>query len=175
MKVGVNLQSIIVLTAICAVWAGVLAVAYGATKLGIERIENEKRDAVLLELFPSAQFHEENGYFKCRDNSGSLLGYAIISEGNGYGGKMKVVVGVGLDNVVVGARVLSHSETIGVGSRITENSFLNQFSGKTLDNLRLTRDGGAIDAITGATFSSNAFTNAARDGFQLIIQKVGGG
>jgi electron transport complex protein RnfG len=103
-----------------------------------------------------------------------LVGYAVISDGKGYGGKMKVIVGIDLDNRVAGVYVLSHSETVGVGSRATENTFLIQFNDKTLDNLQLRSNGGAIDAVTGATISSTAVTNAVHDGVQILIEGVGG-
>lgn len=174
MKVGVHTQSIIVLTVVCLVWGGLLAGVYNLTREGIEMAENAEINAVLSEVFPGGQFQKENDYYKCMEN-GQVVGYAIISTGSGYGGQMKVIVGMGLDNTVAGVNVLSHSETIGVGSRITEDSFLGQFTGKTLENLRLRRDGGEIDAITGATISSSAFTNAVHDGVQILIEREGGG
>jgi electron transport complex protein RnfG len=172
MKLGVHTQSIIVLTVICLVWGSLLAVVHDFTRESIERAENAEINAALSMIFPGGQFTSENGYYSCAEN-GVLVGYAVIAKGKGYGGEMKVVVGVDLDNRVAGVYVLSHSETIGVGSRATENTFLGQFTGKTLDNLRLTPDG-AIDAITGATISSTAVTNAVHDGVQILIEGVGG-
>jgi len=173
MKIGIQLQSIIVLTVVCLVWGGLLAVVYDITKESIERAENAEINAILSQIFLGGQFVKENDYFKCSEN-GRLVGYAMITTGKGYGGEIKVIVGIGLDNRVVGVRVLSQSETIGVGSRITENWFLSQFNGKALEDLQLKKNGGTIDAITGATISSNAFTNAVHDGVQILIERTGG-
>ena len=177
MKLGVHIQSIIVLTVICLVWGGLLAAVYDFTKEGIERAENAEINAILSEIFPgeNIQFVEnvENDYYTCLEN-GVLVGYATIAEGKGYGGKMKVIVGINLDNSVAGVRVLSHSETVGVGSRITEDEFLSQFTGKTLENLQLKQNGGEIDAITGATISSTAVTSAVHDGAQTLVERAGG-
>jgi len=173
MKLGVHARSIIVLTVICLVWGGLLAAVHDFTRESIERAENAEINAALSIIFPGGQFTSENGYYGCTEN-GALVGYAIISKGKGYGGEMKVIVGVGLDNRVAGVYVLSHSETTGIGSRATENAFLGQFTGKTLDNLQLKKNGGEIDAVTGATISSNAVTNAVHDGIQILIEGIGG-
>lgn len=173
MKLGVHIQSIIVLTVVCLVWGGLLAAVHDLTRGEIERAENAETNSALSEIFPGGQFTLENGYYSCAEN-GTLVGYAVVSEGKGYGGKMNVIVGVDLENKVVGVYVLSHSETTGIGSRATENTFLAQFTGKTLDNLQLTKNGGAIDAVTGATISSTAVTKAVHDGVQILIESVGG-
>lgn len=173
MKVGV--QSIIVLTVVCLVWGGLLAAVYGLTKESIERAENAEINKVLREIFPgeNIQFTVENKYYTCWEN-GQPVGYAALALGKGYGGEINIIVGIGLDNRVVGVRVLSHNETIGVGSRIaTEDWFLSQFENKTLENLRLEKNGGAIDAITGATISSTAVTNAVHEGVQTLVERGG--
>jgi electron transport complex protein RnfG len=60
-------------------------------------------------------------------------------------------------------QVLSHTETPGLGAKITTDAWTGQFTGKTRDQAALKKDGGAIDAISAATISSRAVTRAVHD------------
>jgi len=98
------------------------------------------------------------------DDRDDVTGFAFVGEGAGYGGAIRILVGVD-DNsgAILGLAVLSHSETPGIGSKIEEASFRNQFVGKTLDDpIAVGKD---INALTGATVSSRAVTEAVRRGF----------
>ena len=64
---------------------------------------------------------------------------------------------------VKGIEILSHSETPGLGARITESDFTDQFVGLNIDDISLTQDGGQIDGLTGATISSQAVVDAVRE------------
>lgn len=99
------------------------------------------------------------------DDNDRPVGYAFVGEGPGYGGAVRVLVGVdGASGKILGISIVSHAETPGLGSRIEEESFRSQFVGKTLnDPIALGRD---IDALTGATVSSRAVVQAVRTGFE---------
>lgn len=74
------------------------------------------------------------------------------------------MVGINLEtDTIIGVRVTTHSETPGIGSRAKDNpSFVSQFSGKGMDtNFAVKADGGAIDAMSGATVTSKAVSVAA--------------
>ena len=82
----------------------------------------------------------------------------------GYGGDVGLMVGFNLDSdQVVAARVTTHAETPGLGSRAKDDpEFVSQFAEKTMDiNFALKSDGGSIDAMSGATITSRAVTLAA--------------
>ena len=79
---------------------------------------------------------------------GGVCGYAASVAPTGFGGPVNLMVGVDSSDTIVGVRVVSHSETPGLGSRVGGNDFLSQFSGKKTD--------ATVDAISGATISSKA-------------------
>jgi electron transport complex protein RnfG len=104
----------------------------------------------------------------------SLKSYAIKSYSDqGYSGRIEVMVGFELDGQIREVQVLSHRETPGLGSKITSPDFLDQFAGQYADqfDLHVTKDGGDIDGISGATISSRAVGEAiqtAYDNFKGI-------
>ena len=91
-------------------------------------------------------------------------GYVVtVTDKEGYGGDIKITVGVTKDGTVSGVSILSISETAGLGMRATEAKFQDQYVGKTTDKFYVSKDGGEgepIDAISGATITSRAFTGA---------------
>ena len=89
--------------------------------------------------------------------------YAIKTwSGQGYSGNIELMAGVDDQGAVTNVRVLSHMETPGLGSKITNQDFIDQYVGKTVGNFdfRVSKDGGEVDAISGATISTRAFSEA---------------
>ncbi|HID73653.1 MAG TPA: RnfABCDGE type electron transport complex subunit G [Thermoplasmata archaeon] len=112
----------------------------------------------------------------------TVIGYAFLAEGEGYAGGIQILVGIGHDlgtPTLVGIKVISHAETPGLGARITETSFQDQFAGLSVEDVRLTDDGGRIDAISGATISSRAVVDAVHDAIsekvEVLLGMSGGG
>lgn len=97
------------------------------------------------------------------DGAISSLAYETTAEG--FGGELGVMVGYGVTkDDLVGVGITSHKETPGVGARVTQDEFTGRFVGKPLGtNFAVTKDGGAIDALTGATISSRAVCAAVRE------------
>ncbi len=87
--------------------------------------------------------------------SGNAIGYAAQVEPLGFGGTMTVMVGVNVDGTLAGVKLVSHSETPGLGSRVGDSVYLSQYIGKGAESLN-----GGIDIITGSTISSNAILEA---------------
>jgi len=71
-----------------------------------------------------------------------------------------------------GLKVVFHAETPGLGAKITEDDFLDQFEGMALGDLALTADGGEVDAISGATISSEAVTESVYDTVRSKVKKI---
>lgn len=97
--------------------------------------------------------------------NGMLVGVAIEDRGKGYGGDVGVMVGFNVDDdTLAGIGATELKETPGLGMRIAEPAFAGQFAGKSLP-VALKAQGGAIDAVSGATISSagavTAVNNAA--------------
>lgn len=101
-------------------------------------------------------------------------GYVIMVQGKGYNKTVPIdaMVGVDVNGAVVAVKIVNQQETPGLGDKVleikageTDPWFTRQFIGKTAaDNLAVVKDGGVIDAISGATISSRAVTNAVRNG-----------
>ncbi|MCI4626157.1 MAG: RnfABCDGE type electron transport complex subunit G [Candidatus Magnetoovum sp. WYHC-5] len=87
----------------------------------------------------------------------------------GYGGRVSVIVGVGEDNKITGLKVVQHSETPGLGANIIKDVFQRQFAGRD-ETIKLKKDGGNIDHVTGASVSSRAVVKCAKEGLGFIIK-----
>jgi len=98
-----------------------------------------------------------------------MYALAFESEGAGFGGKIGVMVGIDVEkDTLAGIGILSHQETPGLGSRISESNFTNRFKGKPLTaDFSVKKDNGDIDAISGATNSSRGVCSAVHNGVQL--------
>jgi electron transport complex protein RnfG len=77
-------------------------------------------------------------------------------------------VGVKPDGEIISIGVLEQKETPGLGSKITEDWFIDQYKGKSLDNAKwaVKKDNGDFEQISGATISPRAVTNAVQQGLQ---------
>lgn len=168
--IALDFRPIAVLTLICIASAASLGALHSLTEEKIEESERRQVNQALSKIFPSSELEEvENNVYKALEN-GEVVGYAGIARGRGYGGFtggfIKLAVGVNLDGKIREVRIIKQSETPGLGSRITENWFLSQFEGisveNTVENVRLVRDNGKIEAITGATISSSAVVDIVR-------------
>ena len=99
-----------------------------------------------------------------------LVGTAFkVVAPDGYSGNIEVMVGVKPDEKLKAVEILSHAETPGLGSRITETWFKDMFKNKGLDNAdwRVKKDGGEFDQITGATISPRAIVGAVKKGLEF--------
>lgn len=103
------------------------------------------------------------------DASGSFCGLVVKStSGDGYGGDIRLVAGIreNADGTVTvtGINFLEINETAGLGMRATEPEFKEQFQNKTVESFELVKEGASsdnqIDALSGASYTSNAVTNA---------------
>ena len=99
------------------------------------------------------------------DENGTVVGYVISSTSkDGYGGAVSISVGIDLEGVVKGIEYLAISETPGLGMNATNDDFKNKYKDKAVESFTVTKSGAAadneIDAISGATITSSAVTNA---------------
>lgn len=119
---------------------------------------------MLSTLFPNLEtfrFDEDSGQYTIQDD-GEAIGRAMMLQAVGYGGPINILLGMEPDGSLRGIRIISQQETPGLGARIVESEFLDQFAGLSVSDLNLTRSGGAIDAITGATISTRAVVQEIR-------------
>lgn len=169
----------VVLTMISLVSAAALAFTYGQTKpildeqarqaqnRAVARVLPEFDNAPTEEAFAVDGFPGVELYPATR--GGEPVGVAVRTySGNGYGGEVRLMIGFAPDGTITGTSVLSHSETPGLGAKMTEESFQAQFVGMNPGTapLAVVKDGGAVDAITAATISSRAFCDAATRAYE---------
>lgn len=191
----------LVLTLICIITCGLLVAAYQATYTDSTGVITDKLEAGLTELYGSA-----DGFEMLKNDDGSVLTYegvtSVLSNGtdtafeitaNGYStGGLHVLVGVNENGSVDGVSILTIGETPGVGTKVQDPAFLEQFKGvkyemtlseevpavkaravwknkseiqalKTNAELADTGESGfTLDAVTGATFSSNGMYSAVK-------------
>jgi electron transport complex protein RnfG len=134
--------------------------------------EEEKILLMLRNIFPDMSNYElkDDIYIVYKDKE--TIGYAFIAVGKGYGGEINTFVGIDKDFTIKQITVISNSETPGLGAKITESFFTDQFKGLRSSDVKLNKDGGKIDAITGATISSRAVTDSVRQELDKKIEII---
>ncbi len=134
------------------------------TKDIIAQINAEKTqraiEAVLEGGGEAVPFNDETGLVTAVYQG--VNGYAVQVAPSGFDGTIDMMVGISNDGTVTGISIISHTETAGLGavaaaSSSAGESFRGQFEGLS-GELAVTKDGGTIEAITGATITSRAVT-----------------
>ena len=194
-------KNTLILTAITVVSGLLLGVVYDITKDPIAQAqENTKQEAyrsvlsdassfeaVDLDVDSAASLLSENGYtsdeitevVEGTDDSGETVGYVIsVQSREAYDGTLELSVGIAADGTVKGVEMLSISETAGLGMKADEAEFKDQFKDKNVDKFTYTKTGESgddmIDAISGATITTNAVTNAVDSALVYYQNELGG-
>ena len=147
--------------------------------------QNQAREAQLRmqEVYPDADSFEQDATFDTGDiqeirlamRDGTAVGAVYTVSLYGYDGKITFLVGFELESQeVTGVRILSHTETPGLGANITQMSFLERFEGAPADrSLELVKtppsEDYEIQAVTAATVSSAAVTNGVNTAREHFI------
>ena len=170
----------VILMVICVAASLVLAVTYKVTRPLIDAQEKAERTEALKDVLENVQRFEERmlgetSYFEAYDQNNNRVGYVLSAKAKGYGGQIDMLVGITDDGTVQGVRILSHSETPGLGSQINDIKykekkpwFTRQFQKKRLDELDFSR----IQAITGATISSKAVLEGVKESVSDFLART---
>ena len=179
-----------------------LACVNEITKEPISQAENQAKMDAYNQVFQNAEFKEienvqalideynsanqsnavVNDALQAMDVNGNVIGYVMTAtSSSGYGGDIKIAIGISSQgDKITGFKVLSHSETAGLGARCAEDSFQSQFGGKNAGVISYVKGSAVagddeIDAISGATITTNAVTEAvnAATGFYQSLAKEG--
>ena len=124
--------------------------------------EDEEGNPVELVVFPAKK-------------GGKTEAIAYSAAAKGYHDLIEVMIGVGPDGKLTGISIMTHTETPGLGARIVEPEFTDQFAGLDLDTTKLAADGGKVDTLSGATFSTVgviAAVSAALEQFPQIKKET---
>ena len=176
------IKMVIVLTILSCFSGGVLAYLQNNTQ---ERIENQVLEFVkgpaVRTIFEGAENNPITDRFILKDGDaartvfvafyeGKPRGVALETFGKGYGGDVGLMVGIDLkENKLMGVGVTTHAETPGMGAKAkSDPKFVAQFKDLPIDKpIKVTSDGGSINAIGGATITSRAVSNAATEAGEL--------
>ena len=197
--VRVMLKEAGILFAITLISGLILGFVYELTKDPI-RIQQEKAvQEACAAVFTDAQSFEETAFtanetlsqelaetgveigtvFEAKDGAGSLLGYVVQSTSSeGYSGDIVLYVGVALDGTLKDISILEIAETPGLGMQ-AEDVLVPQFHDKKVSEFTYTKNGSLsdseIDAISGATVTTEAVTNAVNGGLKAAETLIQGG
>jgi len=175
-----------VLFLICLVAATLLALTNEVTAPVIEGLLAETSERARAAVLPGAHSFDGGGAvvhngkeypcYRGFDADGKLAGFTFTTSAKGYGGDISVMTGIDANGAVTGVSVLSMNETPGLGMKTKGENFLSQFSGKS-GKIGVSRAGrpaeNGIDAITGATISSRAVTDAVNLALELYSLEAG--
>ncbi|MDA3935941.1 MAG: FMN-binding protein [Actinomycetota bacterium] len=164
-------QMVMAVVLTCAVAASALSITYDLTKDRIEEQELAAEVASLEEVLSEASEFiavedslesaqdaageaDIGAIYRAESDSGDLVGWGVRVAARGYGGPIRMVVGLDRDGQVTGVSIITHSETPGLGSKVLESQeFMTQFGG--WDGLDIDVAAKGYDAVIGATKSSN--------------------
>ena len=157
-----------------------LTFVYLKTKGPIENAARQKEISAIKQVLPefnsdpiANQMEEQGLKVYAPEKNNQPVGYAIKTfSDKGFGGKIELMAGFLPDSSIYDVTVLQHKETPGLGTRMTDDKFKNQFLGKNPDKfiLKVKKDGGNVDAITAATISSRAYCDALQRAFDSFKQ-----
>lgn len=190
---GESIKNTIILMLITFVAGLLLGVVHEITKDPIAKERQRAKEEAYKEVFSDADSFESltldetvgneikkqgmdadiNEIMKALDKNGTTMGYVLtVTDHEGYGGDVQFAMGVRSDGIVNGISFLSLSETAGLGMKAKEEAFKGQFSGKQTNKFVYTKNGvsseNEIDAISGATITTNAVTNGVNAGLYYI-------
>lgn len=198
------IKDALALTLITLVAGVALGGVYEITKDPIARQEAQAKAEAYEQVFTDAAAFEEiemddtliqtirdqldqEGYkaqsieevMRAEDQSGETLGYAFtVVTSEGYGGDIQFSMGVQNDGTLNGISILSILETAGLGMNADTPAFKDQFVGKQVEKLQYTKNGATqddeINAISGATVTTNAMTNGVNAGLCAFRVMEGG-
>ena len=176
------IKNTVILTLITLIAGICLGAVYEITKEPIAQAQDAAKKEAWQQVFPDADvndFELVDVDQKAADKAIKDLGvkatidevctvgeegYVVTAtDKEGYGGDIKITVGITADGTINGISILSISETAGLGMRATEPAFYEQYQGKQAEKFVVSKDGGdgePIDALSGATITSRTVTGA---------------
>ncbi len=186
-----NTISLLVITLIAGLLLGAV---YEVTKEPIAREQQKAKEEAYKAVFAEADSFEEmeldenvladitdqqgidatvEEIMTVLDKSGNPAGYVLtVTDHEGYGGDVQFAMGVKTDGTVNGISFLSLSETAGLGMKANEDTFKKQFAGRNVEKFSYTKNGSTsdeeIDALSGATITTNAVVNGVNAGLYYV-------
>lgn len=183
---------VLTLLVITGVAGASLGFMYELTKGPIAAAKAAKQQAAIKEVVPGFNNNPGDEMYKLTSEEGfelklfpakkddELIGVAIESMTNkGFGGNIKIMIGLKPDGTLINYQVLEHKETPGLGTKMADWFKTDKGNQNILgkhpknNNLTVSKDGGEVDAITAATISSRAFLDAVRVAYETYTENQG--
>lgn len=179
------LRPVLVLFIICLVVSAALAGTNLLTEDKIAQINQQTQEESQQQVLPDAQTFEtattaDGTEYVVGKSGEEIVGYVFTTSSNSYGGALEVMTGIKTDDTVTGVNILSIDDTPGLGLNAQNEEFRDQYkqtipaSGSFEVIKNATAGDGQIAALTGATITSNAVTDAVNQAVALY-QSVKGG
>lgn len=191
-------KAICAIMLITVIMGAILGTVYSVTKEPIEKAEEKAKQEAYKDVFPEADnivtIGEENLDYKqvndliqsfgfthdtideisyAVDADKNLIGFiVVVTNDNGYGGDIQMVVGMRTDTTITGLAFLVLDESPGLGMEADKDKFKSQFIGKHETRYEYSKTGAVvenqIDAISGATITTSAVTDGINAAVALI-------
>jgi len=175
------------LTLIALVSSALLGFVYEFTKEPIALSNLNKKLNAIKQVVPEFTNNPNDEMYRLPTGEGDsleiypakkddvIVGYAVNTfTSKGFSGNISLMAGFKPDGTIINISVLEQKETPGLGTKMTEPGFKDQFNEKNPSEfeLKVKKDGGPVDAITAATISSRAFCDAVQRAYNTL-QKGG--
>ena len=186
MKAKLNISNMVRLGLILAIFAASVCIMLAFVYTGASRIIAQREEAglqtALKEIFPDADnFKPAEGLISpdpsvrigsayIAEKDGLPIGMTLEAVRRGYEGPIRIMVGVGIDSIITGVKILDHSETPGLGAnaasskffvdRVRGITFYGQFTGKNINDPFTVKDD--VIAVTASTVTSVAVARAVK-------------
>lgn len=185
-KESTFISMVLTLFMVTFIASAALGYLYEVTKGPIAESKLAKQNNAIMQVVP--EFDNEPGkevysmdvdggtleFFPAKKN-GELVGTAVSTfTNNGFSGNFKIMVGFLSDGTIHNISVLEHKETPGLGDKMqkSKSNWSVQFNGENPADfkLKVTKDGGDVDAITASTISSRAFCDAVDRAYKAYME-----
>lgn len=184
------ISPIIILSLICLITTGLLSLTYSITKEPRRIQADLTANANRQQLFPqgrtfaadtrlaaaAAEYPGLAEAYTVRNTADQTIGYLLVSSYQGYGGAVPVMLAVNTGGSISGLKILTNDETPGLGKKVEQESFYKQFQNQSIsrDFSVKAKDSGrtVIDAVSGATISSRAVTEAVNIAVRYCRQNM---
>lgn len=181
------IKNAVILFVITLIASVILAFTSSLTLEPIKEQQILKRDQALQSVIKDATFEEMQSldftnYSKITSiyeakNGDQKVGYAFnVTTTEGYGGPIILMVGISIDGLVTGVEIIKQTETPGLGTLADEEPFKSQFKDIPAEMLTVKKTAPAsnleIAAISGATITSKAVTNAANEAIAYFNEQL---
>ena len=169
------LKLVLIPVVIAAAAVLVLTLVNSLTANTIAMHAEEKHRSAMVSVMPDADVFSE---MYCEDdtidhitgayNGTTFLGYCVEVTSNGFGGAIHLIVGVDVYGSITGVSILDHAETTTLGANASDPDFLNQYIGKS-GSITVNKGTNAIQAVTGATITSEAVTQGINTALTAVL------